>query len=276
METTLSKDVQEKLDMINWDSLKDKYGISRDTFYTNPHLASQLAYGQMTDLVFASKEDFSGLLSLRANMDTSGEKPEMKVRAFTMEKPKTMADTLYLYRQPITSEKVKEALLATGEWLGPDGKKMGGHLNANGGRPITLNIDGKRQQFLVSLHHPTNRVVGMSLDSVRSYFYDKDNNLRGRGMYGVPFTEEQVKGLIEGNAVVHSGLRKDGESFSCCVQFDAAKREPTISHPSWLKQAQKAGAEIAPKQRQEQQEKAAQQQKGSQEQGQKKSGGLRK
>ena len=267
METTLSKDVQEKLDMINWDSLKDKYGISRDTFYTNPHLASQLAYGQMTDLVFASKEDFSGLLSLRANMDTSGEKPEMKVRAFTMEKPKTMADTLYLYKQPITSEAVKEALLEKGEWLGPDGKKMHGHLNANGGRPITLNIDGKRQQFLVSLHHPTNRVVGMSLDSVRSFFYDKDNNLRGRGMYGVPFSEEQVKGLIEGNAVVHSGLRKDGESFSCCVQFDAAKREPAISHPSWLKQAQKAGAEIAPKQRQEQQEKAAQQQKASQEQG---------
>ena len=276
METTLSKDVQEKLDMINWDSLKDKYGISRDTFYNNPHLASQLAYGQMTDLVFASKEDFSGLLSLRANMDTSGEKPEMKVRAFTMEKPKTMADTLYLYKQPITSEAVKEALLEKGEWLGPDGKKMHGHLNANGGRPITLNIDGKRQQFLVSLHHPTNRVVGMSLDSVRSYFYDKDNNLRGRGMYGVPFTEEQVKGLIEGNAVVHSGLRKDGESFSCCVQFDAAKREPAISHPSWLKQAQKAGAEIAPKQRQEQQEKAAQQQKASQEQGQKKSGGMKK
>ena len=276
METTLSKDVQEKLDMINWDSLKDKYGISRDTFYNNPHLASQLAYGQMTDLVFASKEDFSGLLSLRANMDTSGEKPEMKVRAFTMEKPKTMADTLYLYKQPITSEAVKEALLEKGEWLGPDGKKMHGHLNANGGRPITLNIDGKRQQFLVSLHHPTNRVVGMSLDSVRSYFYDKDNNLRGRGMYGVPFSEEQVKGLIEGNAVIHSGLRKDGESFSCCVQFDAAKREPTVSHPSWLNQAQRAGAEVTPKQKQE--EKAVQQQKAAQEQNQsqKRSGGLKK
>jgi hypothetical protein len=153
---------------------------------------------------------------------------------------------------------------------------MSGYLNVNGGRPVTLNIDGKRQQFLVSLHYPTNRVVAMSLDSVRSYFYDKDNNLRGRGMYGVPFTEEQVKGLIEGNAVVHSGIRKDGESFSCCVQFDAAKREPTVSHPSWLKQAQKAGAEIAPKQKQEVQEKAAQQQKTSQEQGQKKSGGLKK
>lgn len=60
METTLSKDVQEKLDRINWDSLKDKYGISRDTFYNNLHLASQLAYGQMTDLVFAKlPEEFT-------------------------------------------------------------------------------------------------------------------------------------------------------------------------------------------------------------------------
>lgn len=116
----------------------------------------------------------------------------------------------------------------------------------------------------------------MSLDSVRSFFYDKDNNLRGKGMYGVPFTEEQVKGLIEGNAVVHSGMRKDGEAFSCCVQFDAAKREPIVSHPSWLKQAQKAGAELASKQQQE--AKAAQQQKAAQEQNhtQKRSGGLKK
>ena len=107
MEQTLSKDVQEKLDMINWESLKDKYGISRDSFYNNPHLASQLVYGQMTDLVFAGKEDFSGMLSLRANMDTSGEKPEMKVKVFTMEKEKTEKDALYLYRQPITSEACK-------------------------------------------------------------------------------------------------------------------------------------------------------------------------
>ena len=276
MEQTLSKDVQEKLDMINWEALKDKYGVSRDSFNNNPQLASQLAYGQMTDLVFASKEDFSGLLSLRASLDTSGDKPEMKFKVFTMEKEKSEKDTLFIYRQPITSDAVKKALFEKGKWQGPDRREMSGYLNANGGRPITLNIDGKRQQFLVSLHHPTNRVVAMSLDSVRSYFYDKDNNLRGRGMYGVPFTEEQVKGLIEGNAVVHSGIRKDGESFSCCVQFDAAKREPTVSHPSWLKQAQKAGAEIAPKQKQEVQEKAAQQQKTSQEQGQKKSGGLKK
>lgn len=276
MEQTLSKDVQEKLDMINWESLKDKYGISRDTFYNSPHLASQLVYGQMTDLVFASKEDFSGMLSLRANMDTSGEKPQMKVKVFTMERPKTLSDTLYLYRQPITSEKVREALLEKGEWQGPDGKKAYGYLNANGGRPISINIDGKKQQFLVSIHQPTNRVVGMSLDSVRSFFFDKESNLRGKGMYGIPFTAEQANALIEGKAVVHSGQRKDGEAFTCCIQFDAARREPVVSHPSWLKEAQKAGMDMSPKQKQE--EKAAQQQKSSQEQnqGQKRSGGLKK
>ena len=276
MEQTLSKDIQEKLDMVDWDRLKDKYGISRDAFYSSPQLASQLVYGQMTDLVFASKEDFSGLLSLRANLDTSGEKPEMKVKVFTMEKKKYPGDPLYLYRQPITSDKVREALVDRGEWIGQDGKKVKGQLNANGGRPITLNIDGKKQQFLVSIHQPTNRVVGMSVDSVRAYFFDKDNNLRGKGMYGVPFTAEQANGMIEGNAVVHSGVRKDGQTFTCCVQFDAAKREPTVSHPRWFKEAQSAGAEISPKQKQEEQ--AAKQQKATQEQSQsqRKSGGLKK
>ena len=276
MEQTLSKDVQEKLDMINWDSLKEKYGISRETFYDDPHLATQLVYGQMTDLVYASKGDFSGLLSLRANMDTSGEKPEMKVKAFTMEKKKNPGDALYLYGQPITSDKVREALVETAKWYGQDGKEYKGLANANGGRPITLTIDGKKQQFLVSIHQPTNRVVGMSLDSVRSFFFDKDNNLRGKSMYGVPFTAEQANAMIEGKAVAHSGQRKNGEAFSCCIQFDAAKREPTVSHPSWYKEAQRAGMEAAPKQKQE--EKAAQQQKTSQEQSQsqRKSGGLRK
>ena len=276
MEQTLSKDVQEKLDLINWDSLKEKYGISRDSIYNDPRIASQLAYGMMTDLVYANKEDFTGPLSLRANLDTSGEKPEMKVKVYTIEKPKTSADQLYLYRQPITSEKVREALLEKTKWTGPDGKEYKGLANANGGRPITLNIDGRKQQFLVSIHQPTNRVGGMSLDSVRSYFYDKDINLRGRGMYGVPFTPEQINGLIEGKAVVHTGQRKDGEAFTCCIQFDAAKREPTVSHPSWFKEAQRAGMDAAPKQKQE--EKAAQQQKASQEQNQtqKRSGGLKK
>ena len=119
MEQTLSKDVQEKLDLINWDSLKEKYGISRDSIYNDPRIASQLAYGMMTDLVYANKEDFTGPLSLRANLDTSGEKPEMKVKVYTIEKPKTSADQLYLYRQPIPSEKVREALLEKTKWTSP-------------------------------------------------------------------------------------------------------------------------------------------------------------
>lgn len=110
--------------MINWNGLKEKYGISRETFYNDPHLASQLAYGQMTDLIYASKDDFSGQLSLRANLDTSGEKPQMKVKAFTMEKEKGPNDQLYLYRQPITSDKVREALFEKTSWTGQDGVTM--------------------------------------------------------------------------------------------------------------------------------------------------------
>ena len=271
MEQTLSKEIQERLDKIDWNSLKEQYGISKDSIYNNPRIAEQLAYGQMTDLVHAHKDNFSGELSLRAYPVADSDK--WAVKLFTIEKTKN-ADNLFLYNQPITSEKVKEALLERGEWTGPDGKKAYGYLNVNGGRPIAINIDGRKQQFLVSIHQPTNRVVGMSLDSVRSFFFDKDNNLRGRGMYGVPFTAEQANALIEGKAVIHSGQRKDGESFTCCIQFDAARREPAISHPSWFKEAQRAGMDMAPKQKQE--EKAAQQQKTSQEQSQKKSGGLKK
>jgi hypothetical protein len=107
-------------------------------------------------------------------------------------------------------------------------------------------------------------------------FFDKDNNLRGKGMYGVPFTAEQANALIEGKAVVHTGQRKDGETFTCCIQFDAARREPAVSHPSWFKEAQRAGMEMTPKQRQEQQEKSAKQHNNSQEHDLKKSGGLKK
>ena len=55
METALSKDVQEKLDIINWDSLKDKYGISRDTFYNN--LPSQRSREETLDLQNGSEKE---------------------------------------------------------------------------------------------------------------------------------------------------------------------------------------------------------------------------
>lgn len=271
MEQTLSKEVQERLDKIDWNSLKEQYGISKDSVYGKPRIAEQLAYGQMTDLISASKENFYGELSLRAFPSADSDKWAVKV--FTIDKAKT-ADNLTLYNQPITSEKVKEALLERGDWIGAENQKVHGLLNANGGRPISIVLDGVKQQFLVSIHQPTNRVVGIPVDQARSYFFDKENNLRGRGMYGVQFTAEQANALAEGKAVVISSQRKDGKPFQCCVQFDAAMRQPVICHPSWFKEAQRAGMGEVPKQKQE--EKAAQEQKASQEQGNKKSSGMKR
>ena len=83
MEITVSKDVQQRLDKINWDNLKDKYGISREAVMSNPHIASQLAYGQMTDLIHGYTKELSGQFSLRAYPTGKGETWEVKV--FTME-----------------------------------------------------------------------------------------------------------------------------------------------------------------------------------------------
>lgn len=271
MEQTLSKEIQERLDKIDWNSLKEQYGISKDSIYNNPRIAEQLAYGQMTDLVHAHKDNFSGELSLRAYPVADSDK--WAVKLFTIEKAKN-ADNLFLYNQPITSEKVKEALLERGDWPTQDGKNAYGYLNANGGRPISIMLDGKKQQFLVSIHQPTNRVVGIPVEQARSFFFDKDNNLRGRGIYGVQYSAEQANALAEGKAVVISAQRKGGEQFQCCVQFDAAMRQPVVCHPSWFKEAQRAGMDMSPKQKQE--EKAAQEQKASQEKGEKKSAGMKR
>lgn len=239
----ISKEVQERLDRINWESLQNTFGISRDTVMQNPHIASQLAWGQMTDLIPGSTQDISGMFSLRAY--PSGEGQEFKVKVYTMERPKNESDTLFLYRTPITSDAVKKALLEKTDWIGQDGTRKFGYANANGGKPVTIEIDGKKQQYLVSIHQPTNRIVGMPVEQVRSYFIDKDNNSRGRGIYGVAFSDEQIKSLCEGKAVRMDGCRtKDGESFSCYVQFDAAQRQAVTCHPAWIKEAMRAGTDL--------------------------------
>ena len=92
MEEKISKDVQERLDKINWESLKEKYGISKDSIMRNPAIASQLAYGQMTDLVPANTPEMNAMFSLRAYPTESG---EWAVKLSSMEKPKTANDTLY-------------------------------------------------------------------------------------------------------------------------------------------------------------------------------------
>ena len=108
MEQNISSEVQDRLNRINWESLKSKYGISRDSIMSNPAIASQLAFGQYTDLVPGSTEEISGMFSLRAYPQGDGQ--EWKVKVYTMEKSKTEADAIFLYKQPITSEAVKKAL----------------------------------------------------------------------------------------------------------------------------------------------------------------------
>lgn len=242
METQLPKEVQQRLDKINWDSLKEKYGISKESVTQNPTIASQLAYGQMTDLVYGSNAEIKGQFSLRAY--PKGDKGEWAVKVYTIEKSKTAKDNITVYNQPITSEKVKETLFERTTWTDQHGVKKSGLANANGGRPITLQLDGRRQDCLVSVHLPTNRIVVMPVEQVRSFFYDKDGALRGKSLYGVKFTKDQVNGLIEGRAVVISGLRKDGTSFSCCAQFDAAQRQVVPCHPKWFQEATRAGMDI--------------------------------
>ena len=261
METQLPKEVQQRLDKINWDSLKEKYGISKESVTQNPAIASQLAYGQMTDLVYGSNAEITGQFSLRAY--PKGDKGEWAVKVYTIEKSKTAKDNITVYNQPITSEKVKETLFERTTWTDQHGVKKSGLANANGGRPITLQLDGRRQDCLVSVHLPTNRIVVMPVEQVRSFFYDKDGALRGKSLYGVKFTKDQVNGLIEGRAVVISGLRKDGTSFSCCAQFDAAQRQVVPCHPKWFQEATRAGMDIGKGQEQGQTNAKTQDQKES-------------
>lgn len=260
MEITVSKDVQQRLDKINWDNLKDKYGISREAVMSNPHIASQLAYGQMTDLIHGNTKELSGQFSLRAYPTGKGDTWEVKV--FTMERAKTAKDNIVVYNQPITSEKVKEALFERTSWVDHEGNKRTGLANANGGRPISLMLDGKKQECLVSIHQPTNRVVIMPVEQVRSYMFDQNGDLRGRSLYGVQFTKDQANAIVEGKAVVITGQRKDGTEFKCCAQFDAAQRQVVPCHPTWFKEAMRAGMDAGQKaskeQSQNQSNKAAQ------------------
>ena len=243
MESSISKEVQERLNKINWESLKAKYGISQEAVMQNPSIATQLAFGQYTDLIPGSTEELSGMFSLRAYPQAEGQ--EWKVKVYTMEKPKTEADTLFLYGHPITLDVVKKALLERTSWEGNDGQVKRGFANANGGRPVTIEVEGRKQQFLVSIHQPTNRIVGIPVEQVRLWFVDKEGASRGKGMYGASFSDEQIKALSEGKAVRLDGCKtKNGESFSCYVQFDAAQRQVVPCHPGWLKEAQKTGTDL--------------------------------
>ena len=115
------------------------------------------------------------------------------------------------------------------------------------------------------------------VDSAIGYFVDRD----GSTVFAFHEVTDQhvMNGLIEGRAVVISGLRKDGTSFSCCAQFDAAQRQVVPCHPKWFQEATRAGMDIGRSHGQSKDQGKESSQKAEQEQSRKsqgKSSGMRK
>ena len=52
------------------------------------------------------------------------------------------------------------------------------------------------------------------------------------------------RGTFHYMSIAISGMKRDGERFTCCVQFDAAQRQVVTCHPTWFKEAQKAGLDM--------------------------------
>ena len=228
-EQALDPRVAERLDKIDWDGLLRITGIRREQIEGNPTVARQLAYQQYTDLVYGNTADISGQFSLRA---VPGREPDeaWKVKAYTIEREKTVNDDIFLYGSPITSKKAKEALFERTSWENSEGKRVVGRANANAGRPIAIerDVDGERRKdyYLVSLHEPTNRVIGIPVDAVRRMFFDENERAREVSIYGARLSAEQLDEICKGNHVLVDGCRNSkGEEFSTFVQFDVARRQ---------------------------------------------------
>lgn len=242
----LDAQIVERLDNLDWPALEAATGITREAIEKNPAVARQLAYGGMTDLVYGHTADVSGAYALRAMPGEDG-KPG-KIKAYTIEPEKRKGQTLFLFGAPIYSEKAINNLFERTniKTLDKDGKEITVNVraNANAGVQVAVaNEKGEKQYYLISIHEPTNRIVGVPVEAV-------EKMLENTKVYGVELSDEQKKSLVKGDAVIVNGCtNKDGETFSACVQFDAAKRQLVNAHPSWLRQAQRAGVDtgIAPR-----------------------------
>lgn len=263
-EKKIPQDVAERLDKMDWESLKKSSGVTREAVEANPRVARQLAYGQKTELVFGNTPEVAGLFSLRAfpqGKDDQGNDLPYRIKSYTMEQEKTIANCLrtndkneeysvaYFYaagqRNPITSPSIVRALLEKTNWVGSDGENKYGLANANAGKPVAAMIkdrDGNetKQYFLVSYFPPTNTFEGISVDAVKRHLENSDLK-----MYGVKINDAQKANLAEGKAVfLKDCTTKDGRKFDTCVQFDAAQRQLVPAHPAWMKQMMAAGVEV--------------------------------
>ena len=240
----LSSETLFGLERIDWVQVMNEFKISRQYILERPVIARQLAAGLYTDLVRIETGSFSGLFSLHA--ENPGEADKRHVRAYTLEKPKSAGDEIYVFGNRIESESIRKALLEKTDWVGPDGRRRYGYANANAGCTVKLEVEGKKGMYLISVHQQTNRIVGETIETVRDYFFDSTGKLRGRGLFGVRFSELQSLSLSEGRAVHLTGCSTQEQSatFSCFVQYDASTHQVAVCHPAWIKEAQRAGLDI--------------------------------
>lgn len=239
-ENTLDPKIVERLNGLDWDGLKANTGITREAVERNPEIARQLAYGSMTNLVAGHTEDVSGFYSLRA-IPSAEEDKLGRIKAYTIEPEKKPGMTLFLYGSPIYSEKALDNLfeMTTIKTTDKEGKEITVRINANENAGVQVAVKnpetGEKTKYLVSIHQPTNRIVGVPVEAV-------EKMLANANVYGVALNDEQKKALVDGKAIIVNGCKtKDGNEFSACVQFNAAKRQLVNAHPTWLKEAQKAG-----------------------------------
>lgn len=243
-EEQLRDDVRQMLDNIDWNSVSE-FEKLRETVEKNPAVAEQLVYGEMTDLVRASSKSITGQFSLRAYPQGEGQPWALKM--YNIEPKLDPKGDIYYRGSKITSPEIVKALFEQTDWVGADGKTKHGYANANAGRPVGWRDPetGEVKHDIVSLHQPTNRLIGIPVEAVRNMFIDRDTGeYRRRQIYGAEITPQQADALAEGKAVKIDGKTKEGQSFTAFVQFDATKRRVVPCHPAWLKEAQKAGVDL--------------------------------
>lgn len=238
--TQLDQQIVDRLNGLDWPALEASTGITREAVEKNAAVARQLAFGSMTDLIAGRTEDVSGFYSLRAIPGDPEKGTLGKIRAYTIEPEKKPGQTLFLFGSPIYSKKAIENLfeMTTIKATDKDGKEINVRVRANANAGVQVAVENEKKEksyYLVSIHQPTNRVIGVPVEAVK-------NILAKANVYGVALNDEQKEALVQGKAVIVNGCtNKEGENFSACVQFDAAKRQLVNAHPAWLKEAQKAG-----------------------------------
>ncbi len=255
--------IQDRLNLIDWDSFKDIYGVDKKYFLGNERLGTQLANGQVTDFVPCNLKTADGArvignLALQAEFYSDG---KYKIHNFTP----SLEPDLTVYGQPLYSKSGIETLLKTfsrpvfkydengnvckdekGENIVAGWNKV--HEYANAGRPITLkDKDGNEKKYIASLDHVcrgrdgrpyrgTNRIFLYPCENVKSYLTKVAPKL-----YGHEFTPAQVEALAEGKDLLIKDFQtKDGKTFDAVVQFDAVQRKVVSIEPEYWRKTQQA------------------------------------